>query len=479
MIHTRPRNGHRHSRRRQYRTHFQSQVAALPSRWEYGTEASDEVVYRYDPGRDGFQEYKADSLDFVTLANLLKSGESGQVRDLMILNRDLEARDGHLQTVSNTRRLAITGMDWSIEPAKIDGEGSSYAQDRKAAELAADYVREAIRRIEADFVRMLRGLSLAIGPNLAVTEILWRGWAPIGFTNVPPERLVIDYSKSPDIRIETPESSDGVLTTPGKFLVHSPASADPFPFRRTMTRAASFLAVIKRGNVQDWTTFAEVFGMPLRWASYQKGTSASHRDEILAGLAAMGSDAYGIFPEGVQMEIKEANRGQGSSPFAELIGWVETKQSLLYLGQNLTTEISGAAAVGSRAAAEIHDNVRRDLLEDDIRAERSTVEGQLFLPMLTYAFPRRAMPCPRFVRTFRDVQDRLVDANILAVAVNQLGMKVEAAHAYETLGIPEPERDIDGEKTINPLLEGAPVAPALPGAFSVLSELKTAERPAR
>lgn len=425
--------------------------------WEYGSRPDNGRLIKYERSRD-VQTYRADRITFVKLANLLKSGESGIATDLMILNRDLESRDAHLQSVASTRRLSVSGLGWDIEPAAIEEKGPNAGSLRREAEDAADYCREVLKSIPS-FRVMLKEMLEAIGPNLGVTEIVWNGWTPVDFVSVPPERLRINYGKSPDIRIKTDETPEGSVPPPGKLAISVPKPNGGFPFRKTMTRAASFLSVIKHGNVADWATFCEVYGMPVRWASYEKGTKSSTRDEILEALAAIGSDGYGVFPKGVELSLAESARGSGSHPYKEIVDWTEAKMSILYLGQNLSTEIgTDGSAVGSFAAAKVHENVKDSILVDDLIHEATWVEEQIFRPMLAYYAPHRRLPVPRFVRKFSEQVDRVAEAQLISIAVNDLGMEVEDKWAREVLDIPEIQRTLGDEKPVNSLLPGRPQA---------------------
>jgi phage gp29-like protein len=115
--------------------------------------------------------------------------------------------------------------------------------------------------------------------------------------------------------------------------------------------------------------------------------------------------------------------------------------SKAWLGQTLTTDISGQS--GSVAATQVHEGVRRDILADDIRKEARTIRRDFLGPVTRLRFGPDA-PVPYFLRRPDRRADAKELAELLSVAVNQLGVDIPLAWAREALGIPQAD-------------EGAPV----------------------
>jgi phage gp29-like protein len=79
--------------------------------------------------------------------------------------------------------------------------------------------------------------------------------------------------------------------------------------------------------------------------------------------------------------------------------------------------------------------VREDLREDDIRKEGRTLRKHLLRPLVHLKFGP-AVPVPYFRRSLDQPRDIQSLAQVLAVAVNQLGLRVPMGWAHEALGIP-------------------------------------------
>ena len=69
----------------------------------------------------------------------------------------------------------------------------------------------------------------------------------------------------------------------------------------------------------DWLlNFAQVFGLPFRWANYDPNAPQSTIDAICQMLANMGSNGWAAFPAGTTLELKEGSKGgENSTPARE------------------------------------------------------------------------------------------------------------------------------------------------------------------
>ena len=384
-------------------------------------------LVRYSQLFDATRNYFTDQPTAQKFSSYMKAIDAGDVAIMVELTEEMESKDAHLQGVAETRRRAVTALDWEIVP----GDG-----DERDAKLAADYVSRQLGKI-VRWPEALEHLADAIGPNVSVLELVWRGMQLIDIGLVPGHRLITDIGKGTSVRILTDESMVwGESAYRDKWVVYHPNTRGGYPFRVTLTRTNAILYLLKHFAQADWAAFSEVFGMPVRTARVKSGATTAERVEVFKMLRDMSADAVGVFSDDVQLEFHEVARG--TQPYEAMIQWVEKKQSILWLGQTLTTDIGDA---GSRAAATVHDNVRKDLLMSDVRKEARCIEWQIFEPMVRFRFPSRSMPTPRFLR--RLVEYRNVDVERLAMEqirlAREMGLTIDENWAYETLNIPIPK----------------------------------------
>lgn len=376
---------------------------------------------------DAWRDYPSGNLTPARLMTILRNADSGALSSAMQLYEEMEEKDPHLYAVAGTRRLALTGLEWTIEP---DSMG-----DTTMALRTADHARRVLARIDG-FDDALQHLALAVGRNIAVAELVWdRVDDAVSLVDIVPvdfARLALDEVDRP--RILTDDAPiDGIELEPHKFIVHAPQCVSGHPQRGGLLRVTALAYLAKNLALKDWMIFAEVFGMPVRIARYEPSATAEEKREMMRMLESLGSSAAGIFSRGVELQIIEAGRGAKGPPYQSLIEFLNREISKAWLGQTLTTDVSGAR--GTLAATSVHEQVRRDILADDIRKESRTVRRDILKPLTQFAFGPDA-PVPLFRRKLTRVGSTRELADLLAVAVNDLGAAVPSGWVHDALNIP-------------------------------------------
>lgn len=380
---------------------------------------------------DSARDYPSAGLTPSRLAAILREADDGSLSTAMELFEQMEEKDAHLYSIANTRRLALTGLEWQINSAADVNPNV----DRKAAAAAADHCRAVLSGLD-HFDEVLQHLSLAVGRNIAVAEIIWdataEGLRPVDVIPVDFTRIVFDQFDRP--RILTEESpQDGVELPPHKFIVHTPHSVTGHPQRGGLLRVTAMAYLAKNLSLKDWMIFAEVFGMPIRIARYEPSATAEEKSELLRMLETLGSNAAGVFSRAVELQVLDANRGTAGPPYEKLIEFLNREMSKAWLGQTLTTDVTGQS--GSIAAAKVHEEVRKDILQDDLRKEARTIRRDLLTPVTRLRLGPSA-PVPFFTRQTARPTNTKELAEVFDLAINQLGAKIPRSWAHDALGIP-------------------------------------------
>ena len=118
-------------------------------------------------------------------------------------------------------------------------------------------------------------------------------------------------------------------------------------------RVTAMAYLAKNLALKDWMIFAEVFGMPIRVARYEPSATQEEKRELLRMLESLGSHAAGVFSRAVELQVLEANRGTIGPPYERLIEFLNREMSKAWLGQTLTTDVTGQK--GTIAATQVHD----------------------------------------------------------------------------------------------------------------------------
>ena len=123
--------------------------------------------------------------------------------------------------------------------------------------------------------------------------------------------------------------------------------------------------IYKRGNFGDWAEFAEVFGMPFRWATYNNPESRKILEEAMKNA---GSAGYVVAPEDAKLQFFNPTAGSASNDiFRFMLQACNQEISIGVLGNSMTTVDSKNAGF---AQAETQSES-----QDDIHAmDRSFIE---------------------------------------------------------------------------------------------------------
>lgn len=385
------------------------------------------------------------------LAQILDAAEEGDISAQADLFEDMEEKDGHIASEMTKRRRACL-LDWSV----VAPPRAPTAQEQRAAEQLGELLAEI-----DDFEDFLFDLTDAIGKGFAAIEIEWhrvgKHWLPKTLTHRPQSWFSLHRGYRQQLRLAThatqPDGSTGTPLQPFGWVVHTHKAKSGYLERSALFRQLTWTYLFKNYSVGDLAEFLEIYGIPLRVGRYPASASEPEKLTLLRALSSIGHNAAGIVPEGMLMEFHNAAQGDPKA-FELMINWCERNQSKVILGATLTSDSNGQ--VGSFALGKIHDEVRKDLRDADLRQLNMTVTRELVYAIaalngLAPDGPRRA---PQFQLNAQETEDLATYADALPKLV-QVGLRPTVQWAHEKLGIPLPSQ---GEDTLQPPSFGAPFA---------------------
>ena len=379
---------------------------------------------------------------------------------------DLEAQDelfnlmedtwDRLRTNLNKAKNAVLKLEPTLQPA---------GSDETSSELAA-FAEEHLLDFEPplhlgynNFSQTVYDILDSIGRGITVLEIIWQHeggvFSPLGTLKLPADlygfRTISSHKRTTDLNhlVLYPE---GKRSSPVEFTDH------PHKFiisvYKTKSGALGANALLrclaqewyKRMIAAEWLLEkAEIFGTPLRWASYEEGTSQEDLLRVESMLQNMGNASWGLFPRSVDLDIQSglvSGVTGAAEPAEQLIDAANKACDLLLLGQSLTGAEGGEG--GSYALGQVQRQVELDLYQTYASFTRRVVEKQLLRPLLALNWPKTPRAhYPRLVLDIPRPDIAAAKARVDRILFRELGLPVARDYLYRRHGIPEPGPDDD------------------------------------
>ncbi|WP_265535393.1 DUF935 domain-containing protein [Pseudomonas saponiphila] len=367
----------------------------------------------------------ASGLTPTRLASILHAANEGSANDYLTLAEEMEERDPHYASVLGTRKLAVAGLNIRIEAATDEAEDVR----------RADALREVVEAPE--FGELQSEAVDALGKSYSVSEIIWdrsgKVWTPERFE--PRDQRFFQFDRETGRQLRLLDEADpvnGIELAPYKFIVHYPRIRSGLPIRGGLARVAAVAYMCKAWTWKDWMGFADIYGIPMRVGRYGPNASKDDISTLMAAVANLGSDAAAVIPDSMRIDFTQAANVAGAGEFFKgLAEWWDKQVSKAVVGQTMSAD-DGA----SLAQAQVHNEVRLDLLEADAKALSNTLNRQFVRPFcdLNFApgrkYPRLIVdvPKPENIKLLIDALDKLVP----------LGLEVEQSVVMDKLNLPAP-----------------------------------------
>jgi phage gp29-like protein len=268
-------------------------------------------------------------------------------------------------------KRSVAAMKWDVVPWAEENEAPKRASIKRANLVSRMIWRmdPSIESDERNFQGIIYDLLDAWGKGLSLVEMIWHetpdGIAPrCGLWMHP-----VNYALSQENKI-------GLAADRGPMGYAFSREVTPFPEHKVIIGSAKgrtahvSCAAMLRPLAWWWAAsnfsatwllnYAQIFGVPIRWAKYATGASDDTIAKIAEKLDGAGSAGWALFPEGTEMQILEGAKTAGSSPQEAVLDLADKYCDLLVLGQTLTSD---AADRGTQALGTVHEGVRTDVMQ--------------------------------------------------------------------------------------------------------------------
>lgn len=394
--------------------------------------------------RTPYDESIAIGMTPARLIQLIRAAKDGDHFDYLTLAGEMEERDAHYFSVLQTRKLAVTQLEMSVQPVSED------AQDTKEAKAIEDLIVNTSCFNES-LIHIVDGIS----KGFSVVEIIWYRrpdvWCPERFLWRKQKWFQFDRETASKLFIYD-GSINGLEMDPFKFIVHQPHVFSGASLASGIARVVAAYHLFKSFAIRDWMAFAEVFGIPIRIGRYDTEASDDDKDELRAAVRDIGSDAAAIIPKNVEIEfVRAAQSGFAGSDsfFPSLTGWINKEISKVVLGQTMTTEDGS-----SLAQAKVHENVRNDIRNADARQLENTLNRDLIKAFVDLNFGVRAEEAyyPKIRFDTSEPEDLVALSQSLPPFIDR-GLRVSSREIANRFKLSEPEAD---DLVLGPMVKAAP-----------------------
>ncbi|WP_037006493.1 DUF935 domain-containing protein [Pseudomonas nitroreducens] len=367
------------------------------------------------------------------LAAILDAAEQGDIVSQYELFEDMEEKDGHIHADMSKRRRAVAQLDWDIVPPD-----NATAKEKEAAATLYSLMQGL-----DDFEEVIFDTTDAIGKAFVCQEFDgWEridgNWLPKAIIHRPQSWFQLPRGNRQEIRLRGP--LDGTPLQPFGWITHVHKAKSGYLERAALFRVLVWPYLFKNYSVGDLAEFLEIYGIPMRVGKYPTGATEKEKLTLLRALAALGHNAAGIIPQGMELDFLNAAQGDPAA-FQLMIEWCERTQSKAILGGTLTSQADGKTS--TNALGNVHNEVRKDLRDSDAKLVAKSLSRDLVYPIaalngLVDSWGR----CPRLVFDTQEAEDLTAYATALPALV-KIGFRVPRTWAQQRLAIPEPAEGED------------------------------------
>ena len=297
---------------------------------------------------------------------ILTAANGGDIFEQCRLAIELEEKDWDIAHSLETRRNAVLGIEWEIEPG-----GDAPADIKAAEDFAAVLEGTGVGELSDTFDDLLEDMMSSLLPGFSASEIEWLpgGSGFAGFSFIDQRHFTFLDGFSP--KLVTSDHPAGVELHPYKIIFHTYRRRGGDPARGGLIRPLAWLYCFKNIDFKDLLRFMERYGMPFAVAQVDKNTWENELEAVKSMIQNFGPDGGGVFTKSMEIELLQAVDTKG-----DIYKWL-----LTYIGDAITKVILGQTASSSDGGGLSGDNaqseVRQDILEADCKRLSATVNAQL------------------------------------------------------------------------------------------------------
>ena len=405
------------------------------------------------------------------IENTIRGAMAGNLQSLWLMFDLMERTWPRLSKNLNELKTAVISLGWNMKPFAIKGQKPTPEAQRRARILEQMIwtMRPSLERNENDFEDTLYDVMDGIGKGVALLQTDYElrpvnvamdpkdtqmqdlicpratQWVHPRYYGYPSgegkaDRMMLNVREilqnNPGAPLTATEGIWGEIP-PDQFIVSIFKQKSGHPLGGSMLAILGFWWAASNFTWDWFLNFAQLFGMPIRWATYAPNVPGATIENILEMLQNMGQLAYGAFPQGTNLELKTGATDARNVPHKVLIDAADTICDIIVLGQTLTTS---QGTHGSQSLGNVHNEVRQEKIYGCAGRTAKILNVQL-LPALCRLNFGDDTQCPQLVPADTKGKDALAVATRYKTILTTPGVRVSRDQYYEENDLVIPNDD--------------------------------------
>jgi phage gp29-like protein len=302
-----------------------------------------------------------------------------------LLFEEIRRRDNRIGAVCQTRKLALAGKGWEVRypDGSNDDDMLNTVRSNFSAlnttNLITDIIEAQIQGVSTFEINYIYESAKAI-----IESVVYLPNHILLYNDIEDKYYYLSKEKS-DALIMRSASTNSIqdrievtqyaiadeFINPLKILeVHSFDGNAQNGFMNGCIDSIIWSYLFKSYGVKDWAIFLEKFATPSIIGKFDPLMNKEDRNTLYNAVKNYGNLFKAIIPNSADIQVQgDPNKQSSSEIYLSYVEWWNEEITIRVLGQNLTTQVSE----GSRAAAQVHDKVRDDILKSDMKLVEMTV----------------------------------------------------------------------------------------------------------
>jgi len=340
--------------------------------------------------------------------------------------------DDNLTAVMGSRLAAVQKLEWDI------------VRDKASAQVAR-FVETYFKESDLCDIQHMINLIMMKNPyGMSPIDVRWSVIEMKGGIRMVPTSLEglpnrwFGFNEDNELRfLSMKDRAKGEKVKPHRILLARNNPTYDNPYGDKLLSKSYFPVTFKRNAWRFEQVYVEKYAIPWVMAKTPPNWSETKTDELKDVLENCVQDGIIVFPDGTEIELMDGSKTGSNEVFTNLTNRMDAAVQKIWLGETLTTEITGDT--GSYAAAKVHQGTKDERRDQDMH-EIERVVNKLIRWMVDMNFgtevaqPKFVMQLPFSVSKEQAERD--------AIVAEKLGVKFSKDYLMKTYNYEEDDIEI-------------------------------------